>query len=61
MVVVQGISTRGLLHPFIDYDEVPPWLNSPVDPMDEAGDVHVSQLPGLGWDINWDYIKEHRL
>jgi L-alanine-DL-glutamate epimerase-like enolase superfamily enzyme len=48
---------RGLLHPFIDYDETPPWLNAPVDPMDSAGMVHVSQLPGLGCDINWDFIK----
>ncbi len=52
---------RGLLHPFVDYDAVPPWLNSPVDPMDAQGNVHVSQLPGLGWDINWDYIRQHKL
>ena len=52
---------RGLLHPFIDYDEVPPYLNSLTDPMDDAGNVHVSQAPGLGWDINWGYIEEHKL
>jgi len=52
---------RGLLHPFIDYDEVPPWLNSLADPMDEQGYVHVSSLPGLGWDINWDYVKDNRV
>ena len=25
------------------------------------GYVHVSQRPGLGQDINWDYIREHRV
>jgi hypothetical protein len=25
---------RGLLHPFIDYDVPPAWLNTLVDPMD---------------------------
>jgi L-alanine-DL-glutamate epimerase-like enolase superfamily enzyme len=48
---------RGLLHPFIDYDAPPAWLNAPVDPMDEHGMVHVSQSPGLGYDINWGYIE----
>ena len=50
---------RGLLHPFVDYDATPEWLNAPVDPMDANGMVHVSELPGLGQDINWDYIKAH--
>lgn len=48
---------RGLLHPFLDYEQRTPWLNSIVDPMDEAGCVHVSQQPGLGWDINFDFIR----
>ena len=52
---------RGLLHPFIDYDDTPQWLNAPVDPMDASGMVHVSDLPGLGQDINWDYIKAHQI
>ncbi len=52
---------RGLLHPFIDHDATPPWLNAPTDPMDEQGMVHIPQVPGLGWDFNWDYIREHRL
>ncbi|WP_041376789.1 mandelate racemase family protein [Polaromonas naphthalenivorans] len=50
---------RGLLHPFLDYDEVPTYLNSLADPMDANGDVHLSQLPGLGEDINFDYIEAH--
>ncbi len=52
---------RGLLHPFLDYESQTPWLNEIVDPMDSEGYVHVSQRPGLGWDINWDYIREHRV
>jgi L-alanine-DL-glutamate epimerase-like enolase superfamily enzyme len=52
---------RGLLHPFLDHDEPAPWLNELVDPMDAEGYVHVSQKPGLGLDINFDYIREHTL
>jgi hypothetical protein len=50
---------RGLLHPFIDYDATPPWLNKPIDPMDNEGFVHISPDPGLGMDINWDYINKN--
>lgn len=50
---------RGLLHPFLDYDEVPAYLNSLVDPMDDDGFVHLPQRPGLGEDINFDYIERH--
>lgn len=52
---------RGLLHPFVDYETPAPWLNKLVDPMDDEGNVHVSLDPGLGMDINFDYIKEHEL
>jgi L-alanine-DL-glutamate epimerase-like enolase superfamily enzyme len=50
---------RGLLHPMIDYDAPPPWLKESVDPMDDEGYVHVSELPGLGMDINFEYIRDH--
>lgn len=52
---------RGLLHPFLDYDEVPAYLNTLADPMDANGDVHLSQKPGLGEDINFAYIEAHTL
>jgi L-alanine-DL-glutamate epimerase-like enolase superfamily enzyme len=52
---------RGLLHPFVDYEAPPPWLHELVDPMDEEGNVHVSQKPGLGMEINFDFIREHRV
>ena len=50
---------RGLLHPFIEWEQPKPWLNQLVDPMDDEGFVHVSQEPGLGMDINFGYIKEN--
>lgn len=48
---------RGLLHPFLDYEEVPAYLNSLVDPMDNEGFVHLPNRPGLGEDINFAYIE----
>ena len=29
------------------------------DPMDEEGNVIVPQEPGLGMEINWDYINDN--
>ncbi|MGB0664666.1 MAG: mandelate racemase family protein [Pontibacterium sp.] len=52
---------RGLLHPFLDYDEVPEYLNSIVDPMDKDGYVHLPDRPGLGEDINFEFIAENTL
>jgi L-alanine-DL-glutamate epimerase-like enolase superfamily enzyme len=61
-MVTQGMYyERGLLHPFVDYDVPPPWLNELVDPMDDEGFVHISQNPGLGLNINWDYINSHKV
>lgn len=50
---------RGLLHPHLEYDNVPAYLNTLSDPMDQDGYVHLSQKPGLGDDINFDYISAH--
>ena len=50
---------RGLLHPFIDYETPDPWTNSRIDDMDEEGYVHLPDAPGLGQDINFDYIQDH--
>jgi L-alanine-DL-glutamate epimerase-like enolase superfamily enzyme len=50
---------RGLLHPFLDYEQQTPWLKTIDDPMDQEGYVHISTRPGLGQDIDWDYIREH--
>jgi L-alanine-DL-glutamate epimerase-like enolase superfamily enzyme len=52
---------RGLLHPFIDYEKGWAWLKSLEDPMDDEGFVHISDRPGLGQDIDWDYIRDNAL
>jgi L-alanine-DL-glutamate epimerase-like enolase superfamily enzyme len=41
------------------YDAVDPWLNSKIDDMDSDGYVHLPQGPGLGEDINFDYIEDN--
>ena len=50
---------RGLLHPFYNYDAVPEYLNSQADAMDQNGFIHMPQCPGLGEDLNFDYIDAH--
>jgi L-alanine-DL-glutamate epimerase-like enolase superfamily enzyme len=50
---------RGLLEPGVDYDVTPPYLNQPYDPMDDEGYVQLPQGPGLGLDLNWDYINDN--
>jgi L-alanine-DL-glutamate epimerase-like enolase superfamily enzyme len=52
---------RGLLAPGVDYDTPPPYLNALCDPMDEDGYVRIPTEPGMGYDINWDYIEESRV
>lgn len=52
---------RGLLAPGIDYETPPPYLLALGDPMDAAGFVHLPQTPGMGYQINWEYIDAHRL
>jgi L-alanine-DL-glutamate epimerase-like enolase superfamily enzyme len=52
---------RGLLHPFLDYEEVPAYLNRLIDPMDADGFIPMPTLPGLGYDINFEYIDAHRV
>ena len=47
---------RGLLHPFVDYNVPPAYLHKIIDPMDN-GMIRMPDLPGLGEDINFDYIK----
>lgn len=50
---------RGLLHPFLEYDEGFDYLNTLADPMDEDGFVHLSDKPGMGEDINFDFIDDN--
>jgi len=50
---------RGLLHPMYDYEKTEPWFREKLDPMDKQGYVHISQKPGLGMEIDWDFIGEN--
>ena len=52
---------RGLLHPHFDYEGSQPWLRTLPDDLDDHGCVHVPQEPGLGLDIDWDYVNANRL
>ena len=52
---------KGLLAPGVDYDAVPPYLREAPDPIDADGYVTIPTKPGLGYDIVWDYIEEHRI
>ncbi len=52
---------RGLLHPFLDYEERTPWLKEVIDPLDSEGYVHISPKPGLGMEIDWDFIAANRI
>ncbi len=51
---------RGLLAPGVDGNTPPPYLKSLPDPLDDEGYVTVPQLPGMGYDLDWDYIAAHR-
>lgn len=62
MAIVAAIANtsyyeRGLLHPFIDYDEPNDYQNRIDDEMDAEGYVHFRDQPGLGQDLKLDYIE----
>ena len=52
---------RGLEAPGVDYETPPPYLRELADPLDSEGYVRVPQGVGMGYQIEWDYIQEHRL
>ena len=51
---------RGLVAPGVDYDTPEPYLKAICDPLDIEGYVHVPQEPGMGYQINWDYIEDNK-
>lgn len=51
----------GLLHPHYDYEHAQPWLRTRVDGIDAEGNVHLPQAPGLGWDLDWDFVRRNRI
>jgi L-alanine-DL-glutamate epimerase-like enolase superfamily enzyme len=50
---------KGLLHPHVDFEAESPWLKTPIDAIDERGVVQIPQGPGLGEDLDWDFIREN--
>jgi len=52
---------RGLLGPGVRYGGTPPYLKTPCDPLYPDGYVNLPQAPGLGYEIQWDYIERHRV
>jgi L-alanine-DL-glutamate epimerase-like enolase superfamily enzyme len=52
---------RGLLAPGVDCNEVPPYLEAICDPLAADGTVPISTEPGIGYQLNWDYIREHQI
>lgn len=52
---------RGLLHPLYDYEASQPWFRTRVDDIDSEGCVMLPQAPGLGLDLDWEYITAHRV
>jgi L-alanine-DL-glutamate epimerase-like enolase superfamily enzyme len=52
---------HGLLAPGVDYGATLPYLNGSLDALDSEGFVHLPQRAGLGYDINWDYIKANTI
>ncbi|GLY47072.1 enolase C-terminal domain-like protein [Lentzea sp. NBRC 102530] len=52
---------RGLLHPHVDFDRVPPHRNAIADPLDDNGEVRFPTIPGIGDDWNFEHIGVHTL
>lgn len=52
---------RGLVGPGVDCNTPEPYLNAIGDPLDDEGYVHLSQEPGMGYQINWDFINDNRV
>jgi L-alanine-DL-glutamate epimerase-like enolase superfamily enzyme len=50
---------KGLLAPGVDYDAIPPYLRSTCDVIDSEGYVSLPAGPGMGYDIEWDYINDN--
>jgi L-alanine-DL-glutamate epimerase-like enolase superfamily enzyme len=47
---------KGLLAPGVDYDAPHPYLKNTCDRIDAEGYVHMPKGPGMGYEIEWDYI-----
>ncbi|MDB5530106.1 MAG: mandelate racemase [Devosia sp.] len=50
---------KGLLAPGVDYDAPHPYLKNTCDKIDSEGYVHMPTGPGMGYEIEWDYIDDN--
>ncbi|WP_336799096.1 enolase C-terminal domain-like protein [Kaistia sp. MMO-174] len=50
---------KGLLAPGVDYDAPHPYLRNTCDRIDSEGYVHMPKGPGMGYEIEWDYIDDN--
>ena len=50
---------KGLMAPGVDIDAPDPYLAARCDVIDGDGYVHLPTLPGMGYDIQWDYIDDN--
>ena len=48
---------KGLLAPGVDYDTPPPYLRANCDVIDGDGYVSMPSGPGMGYDVQWDFIE----
>ena len=54
----------GLLHPLIKTTKppiYPPEFTDELESVDANGHIPVPQGPGLGVELDWDYIKAHQV
>ena len=54
-----AVRDEGLLAPGVDYDKPHPYLKDIVDKIDAEGYVHLPKGPGMGYQIEWDYINDN--
>ncbi len=50
---------KGLMAPGLDYDAPQPYLRQTCDRIDAEGYVALPTRPGMGYDIEWDYIDDN--
>ena len=49
---------KGLLAPGVDYDAPHPYVKNTCDALGPDGHVALPVAPGLGYEIEWDYIRD---
>lgn len=52
---------HGLLHPHLDFEGESPWLRTPIDRVEPDGQISLPDRPGLGLDVDWDFIQANRI